>query len=83
MGKALHDVLEQLNQDLIVLDCQSAGPGQLTQELIFFNSWINCLPGSLSRSAIPSTIFFTFVWVLGSCKATARMGNLARAYAVW
>ena len=50
MGKALHDVLEQLNQDLIVLDvgdCQDAGPGQLTQELIFFNSWINCLPLSL------------------------------------
>ena len=47
MGKALHDAIEQLNQDLIVLDvggCQGAGPGQLTQELIFFNSWINCLP---------------------------------------
>ena len=47
MGKALHDAIEQLNQDLIFLDvggCQGAGPGQLTQELIFFNSWINCLP---------------------------------------
>ena len=47
MGKALHDAIEQLNQDLIVLDvgdCQGAGRGQLTQELIFFNSWINCLP---------------------------------------
>ena len=48
MGKALHDAIEQLHQDLIFLDvggCQGAGPGQLTQELIFFNSWINCLPG--------------------------------------
>ena len=47
MGKALRDVLKELNQDLIVLDvgdCQGAGPGQFTQELIFFNSWINCLP---------------------------------------
>ena len=47
MGKALHDAIEQLNQDLICLDvggCQGAGTGQLTQELIFFNSWINCLP---------------------------------------
>ena len=47
MGKALHDAIEQLNQDLIVLDvggCQGVRPGQLTQELIFFNSWINCLP---------------------------------------
>ena len=47
MGKALHDAIEQLNQDLIFLDvggCQGAGTGQLTQELIFFNSWINCLP---------------------------------------
>ena len=47
MGKALHDAIEQLNQDLIVLDvggCQGTGPGPLTQELIFFNSWINCLP---------------------------------------
>ena len=47
MGKALHDAIEQLNQDLIFLDvggCQGAGLGQLTQELIFFNSWINCLP---------------------------------------
>ena len=50
MGKALHDAIEQLNQDLIVLDvggCQGAGPGQLNQELIFFNSWINCLPISI------------------------------------
>ena len=47
MGKAFHDAIEQLHQDLIFLDvggCQGAGPGQLTQELIFFNSWINCLP---------------------------------------
>ena len=48
MGKAFHDAIEQLHQDLFFLDvggCQGAGPGQLTQELIFFNSWINCLPG--------------------------------------
>ena len=47
MGKALHDAIEQLHQDLIVLDvggCQGVRPGQLTHELIFFNSWINCLP---------------------------------------
>ena len=47
MGKALHDAIEQLNQDGIFLDvrgCQGAGLGQLTQELILFNSWINCLP---------------------------------------
>ena len=56
MGKALHDAIEQLNQDLIFLDvrgCQGAGLGQLTQESIFFNSWINCLPtktGSCPRS---------------------------------
>ena len=51
MGKALRDAIEQLNQDLIFFDvggCQGARPGQLTQELIFFNSWINCLPGPLS-----------------------------------
>ena len=47
MGKALHDAIEKIHQDLIVLDvggCQGVRPGQLTQELIFFNSWINCLP---------------------------------------
>ena len=59
MGKALHDAIEQLNQDLIVLDvggCQGTGPGPLTQELIFFNSWINCLP-SLLVGLIRVTIY--------------------------
>ena len=46
LGKSLPDVLEQLNQDLIVLGvghCQGAGTGQLIQEKLSFDSWVNCL----------------------------------------
>ena len=59
MGKALRDAIEQLNQDLIFLDvggCQGARPGQLTQELIFFSSWINCLPAAAVPSPIPEIL---------------------------
>ena len=54
MGKALRDAIEQLHQDLIVLDvggCQGVRPGQLTQELISFNSWINCLPETTTQTS--------------------------------